>query len=123
LEEDLKNTKRIVVGTLSGVLMGVICTLAARYGLRDEMDAVTIAYIILNRAVIGFAIGISAIRIHWTLHGTLMGFVFSLPFAAGCLLEPDNVGTAIAAVLLGVVYGILIELITSVLLGARQAQA
>jgi hypothetical protein len=99
--------------------MGVICYLGGRFGLKDEISAPMLAYIVVNRTLIGFVIGISTLDMHWALHGITMGVVVGLPFAVGCLLEPDNVETAIAALVLGAVYGFTIELLTSVLFGAR----
>ena len=116
------NTKRLVIATASGVLMGVICYLGGRFGLKDQITTPMLAYILVNRTLIGFVIGVSGLRMRWTLHGAVMGVLVGLPFAAGCLLEPENVATAIAALILGAVYGFLIELLTSVVFGARQSR-
>lgn len=101
--------------------MGLICFLGGKYGLKDDITTTEFLYIMVNRTLIGFVIGISALRLPWAWHGIVMGLIVGLPFAAGCLLEPDNVETAIAALILGAVYGFLIELFTSVVLGARGA--
>ena len=42
-----------------------------------------------------------------------------LHFGAGCLLEERHLETVIAALLLGAVYGLMIEFFTSVVFGAR----
>ena len=116
------NTKRLAVATASGVLMGVICYLGGRFGLKDQITTPMLAYILVNRTLIGFVIGLSSLRMRWALHGAMMGVLVGLPFAVGCLLEPENVATAIAALILGAVYGFLIELLTSVVFGARQGR-
>jgi hypothetical protein len=116
------NAKRVAVATGSGALMGVICYLGGRFGLKDEINAPMLAYIMVNRTLIGFVIGLSTVPLHWALHGAMMGVVVGLPFAVGCLLEPDNLETALAALVLGAVYGLLIELLTSVMFGARQVR-
>ena len=81
--------------------------------------------IIASRTLIGFAIGISTLSLgHWTLHGTVMGALFSQPLAFSGLLAPQSpdyskAGMFIGTIILGMVYGLLIELITSRLFKAE----
>jgi len=54
-----------------------------------------------------------------------MGFIFSLPAAFGAMLAPENPEFShtmmfISTIVMGVIYGFLIELITTVLFKARQ---
>ena len=82
--------------------------------------------IITSRTLIGFAIGISVLSVgHWAIHGLLMGLIFSLPLAFSGLMAPDNPEYSKAVmwvwtVVLGMIYGLLIEVITSALFKARQ---
>jgi hypothetical protein len=102
-----------VVATASGFVTGVICYVGGRFGLKDEISTIMLLYILVNRTLIGFVIGVSSLRLRWAVHGTLIGMIVGLPFTAGCILEKDNVETAIAAFVLSGVYGFLVELITS----------
>jgi membrane protein DedA with SNARE-associated domain len=85
-----------------------------------------IVQIITSRTLIGFAIGISSLAMgHWAIHGLAMGLLFSLPLAFSGLMAPDNpqfskTSMWVWTVVLGMVYGLLIEVITSVLFKARQ---
>lgn len=115
------NVKRLVVATAFGLVAGVICYLGGRYGLKDEISTPMLFYILVNRTLIGFVIGISLLRMHWAWHGLLIGLLAGVPFAAGCLLEENNVETAIAALILGCLYGLMIEFFTSVAFGARRS--
>ena len=108
------NRKRILVGTVFGFVTGIICYLGGRFGLKDEISTAMLLYILANRTLIGFVIGISPLRMHWALHGIVMGAIVGAPFAAGCLLEQNNLETALAAFILGAVYGFVVELFTSV---------
>jgi hypothetical protein len=119
LEGLLMRGRRLAVSTIFGFIAGIICYLGGRYGLKDDISTLMFLYILVNRALIGFVIGVSSSRMHWALHGPLMGAVVGAPFAAGCLLEESNLETAIAALILGVVYGLMIEFFTSVVFGAR----
>lgn len=117
--------KRVIVATLSGLLFGFVC-----FGLASS-SAGTLAWplvfqIIASRTLIGFAIGISSLALrHWAVHGLLMGAIFSLPLAFSGLMAPESAEFSKAAmwvwtVVLGMIYGLLIEVITSVLFRARQ---
>ena len=96
--------------------------MGGRYGLKDDISTMMFLYILVNRTLIGLVIGISLLRIHWARHGLLIGLLVGIPFAAGCLLEENNIETALAALILGSLYGLMIEFFTSVVFGARQVR-
>lgn len=111
------NPKRLMVATLSGLLFGFVC-----YGLASSGGGLPmpVAYqIIAERTLIGFAIGISVLKLgHWTLHGLVMGFLVSIPLAFSGLMAPENpeftkLTMFVMTILLGMIYGVLIELITT----------
>jgi len=118
-------TKRLIISTILGVVFGFVC-----YGLASSGGgALSLALalnIILGRTMIGIAIGISRFPIkHWSLHGIVMGLVFSIPMGFGAMLGPDNPEFThtmmfVSTIVMGMIYGFLIELITSVLFKARQ---
>jgi hypothetical protein len=120
----MPKTKRIVIATLSGIVFGFVCLALASSG--TEKLALPVALqIISSRTLIGFAIGISCISLkHWSIHGLVMGLIFSLPLAFSGLMAPESpdfskAGMLISTIALGMVYGFLIELITSVLFKAK----
>jgi hypothetical protein len=53
--------KRIVIATLFGLVAGVLCASGAFYGHMLRFSVVTLLFILLNRAVMGFAIGVSGL--------------------------------------------------------------
>ncbi len=83
------NAKRLIVATLSGLLFGFVCFGLASSGGGLPMP---IAYqIIAERTLLGFAIGISVLKLgHWTLHGLVMGSLVSIPLAFSGLMAPEN---------------------------------
>ena len=100
--------RRLVSTMLLGVLAGVLCWLGgANAGI--VYSPALIAATILNRAFIGFVIGISALRWHYLAHGVLIGMLGSLPMA---VFSPDLRG-AVMLLLFGALWGLLIELITT----------
>ena len=119
----MSKTKRITVATLSGVLFGFVC-----YGLASrgpgELPWPVSVQIVVSRTLIGFAIGISCLRmLHWSLHGLLMGTIFSLPLAFSGLMAPESpefskTAMFVSTVVFGMIYGLLIEVITSLVFKA-----
>jgi hypothetical protein len=120
----MKRAKRVVVATLSGVLFGFVCYGLASMG-PEKLAWPVAVQIITSRTLIGFAIGISCLSIvHWSLHGLLMGLVFSIPLAFSGLMAPESpeystTGMFIWTIILGMVYGLLIEVITSAIFKAK----
>jgi hypothetical protein len=118
------NTKRLLVATLAGIACGFIC-----FGLASsspgELPWPVAVQIIISRTLIGFGIGISSLSMrHWSINGLVMGALFSLPLAFSGLMGPDNPEfnkTVMfeMTVILGMIYGLLIEFVTTVLFKAR----
>ena len=120
----MQKTKRIIIATLLGVVFGFVCFGLASSG-PGELSWPIALQIITSRTLIGFAIGISCISLrHWSIHGLVMGLIFSLPLAFSGLLAPESpdfskTGMFIWTIVLGMVYGLLIEVITSLLFKAK----
>jgi len=120
----MQKARRIIVATLSGVLFGLVC-----FGLASSSPGPlawpVAVQVIISRALMGFAIGISCISLrHWAIHGVVMGLVFSLPLAFSGLMAPESpefskAGMFLWTVILGMIYGLLIEVITSVAFKAK----
>lgn len=123
----MNQAKRFFVATLSGVLFGFVCFGLASSG-PEPLPWPVALQIILSRTLIGVAIGLSRFTFgHWTIHGLVLGLLFSLPLAFGGYMAPDNPQISkdvmfIWTVALGMIYGLLIELITSVLFKAKLAK-
>ena len=112
------NTKRLFIATLLGVISGFICWGLASSG--GPMPWYGIVSTILSRSLIGFAIGISAWKIGWALHGIILGAVFSLPMAFYGFYVPDKeLFIFLGSIVMGIIYGICIELITTVIFKAK----
>ncbi|VBB48273.1 conserved membrane hypothetical protein [uncultured Paludibacter sp.] len=118
-------TKRLIIATILGVVFGFVCYGFASSG-GNVISPALAANIILGRTLIGFGIGISRFSFkHWALHGLIMGFIFSIPAAFGAILGPEKPEFShsmmfISTIVMGMIYGFLIELITSVLFKAKQ---
>ena len=118
-------SKRLIISTLLGVVFGFVCYGFASSG-QNEIATLLALNIILGRTLIGVAIGISRFTLkHWSLHRIIMGLVFSIPAGFGAMLGPENpefphIMLMTSTIVMGMIYGFLIELITSVVFKARQ---
>jgi hypothetical protein len=114
-------SKRIIIATIFGLLCGLFCNwLASRNG---QMPWAIALSIITGRMIIGVAIGVSALKIKWWLHGPIMGLVFSIPMGFSSMLGASGQFTPttlfIMTVVMGVIYGFIIELFTTVVFKAK----
>lgn len=110
--------KRLLIATLFGLIFGFVC-----WGLAASKSPIPWSLalsIIISRTLIGFVIGISVLKWNWWLHGLVLGALFSLPGGFGALLSPHG-GWSIfwGTIMMGVIYGFLIELFTTVVFKAK----
>ena len=110
-------TKRVIIATVSGLVFGFVCLFMASSGPEPLPDIVKWS-IVVGRTLLGFTIGISAIRVNWWLHGIILGIIVSIPMAIPVL---DRINIAIATIVMGIIYGFLTELITTVLFKEKAA--
>lgn len=121
--EIMNHALRLLTATLLGLVFGFVCFGFASMS-PDPLPMAVVLQIIFSRVLIGFAIGISKLRSAWWLHGLLLGLLFSLPLAFSGLMAPDSEEFTkemmfFSTLLMGGVYGFLIELVTSVILKLR----
>jgi len=112
--------KRVVIATICGFVFGIVCMLLASSN-PDSTAPITTTLkwaIIISRTMLGFTIGISALRLSWWLHGIVLGIITSIPMTIPLF---DRIGIALGTVVMGIIYGVLTELITTVLFKAKSA--
>jgi hypothetical protein len=110
--------KRVLIATLCGLLFGFVCMGFASSN-PESSETLTLMVklnIVLSRTLMGFMIGISALKLNWWLHGIVLGFISSIPMAVAVWGRFDIM---IGTVVMGMIYGLLTELITSVLFKAK----
>ena len=116
-------TKRVLIATACGFVFGLVCMFLASSNpdATAPLSAAVKWNIVLSRTLMGFMIGISALKLNWWLHGIILGFISSIPMAIAVM---DRIDIVIGTLVMGMIYGFLTELITSVLLKAKSvAQA
>ena len=117
--------KRIIIATTLGLLFGFVCNAMASSSSAEITLTISLS-IILSRTLIGFVIGISNLNVkHWSIHGLLMGLLVGIPAALGAISGPENPEFPYAimftsTIVMGMIYGFLIEFITTVVFKAKQ---
>jgi hypothetical protein len=104
--------KRFWIAIILGVICGLLCGVGG-ITFVEGFSSAEMWSAIFNRAFIGLAIGISAWRLGWFLHGILIGFLGSLAIS----IFTDFRGF-VTVCLLGILWGFLIELFTTVVFKA-----
>ena len=112
--------KRVVIATLCGSLFGVICTSLASTNPESEVSWQIQMTILFSRTLMGFTIGISAFKMRWWLHGIVIGFVTSIPMTITVM---DRTDIFIGTFVMGMIFGLLTELITTKLFKEKAALA
>jgi hypothetical protein len=104
--------KRVIACTLFGIIAGILCWLAGQYLFKLGITFTTgiILGIILNRAFIGFTLGISGWRTNWAFHGVVIGLLGTLPLSIYAIDNPNGLSGFLMLELAGGVWGFLIEL-------------
>ncbi|HME58234.1 MAG TPA: hypothetical protein VKF63_07845 [Terracidiphilus sp.] len=106
--------KRITIAILFGLVAGAICATGLFYGGILKFSVVTLVWVLLNRAVMGFAIGASGLKLHWAWNGIVMGIVVGSIFSYSLFM---NVGMGLMPpinFLVNGLFGLMIEFFTTV---------
>ena len=111
--------KRVVIATLCGLVCGFFCLFLATSNPNPAAPPMLLAtkwLIVLSRTMLGFTIAISSLRLSWWLHGLVLGFICSIPMAIPVLADSK---IALGTMVMGLIYGVLIEWVTSKLFKAK----
>jgi len=114
--------KRIFVATLCGFMAGIICYLLGVILIPIEHDLLIFIWIVVNRTLLGFVIGISVLRVHWIVNGLIVGMTIGLVLPINAIMLGKELPLIISVYVMSIVYGILIELFTSVIFKQRVFQ-
>ncbi len=75
-------SSRVITTTILGLVFGVICMLLSRYVSGVAFWPLGVSFL-LHHTVLGFAIGVSALKMNWAAHGALWGALFGVFLAIG----------------------------------------
>lgn len=106
--------KRLAVATLFGLVAGAICATIIFTGGILKFTPVTLGWILLNRAVMGFVIGASALKLRWAWNGIVMGVVVGLIFSWFLYMTLGPVAMPFLSPIGNAAFGLMIEFFTTV---------
>ena len=109
--------KRIIVAVVFGLIAGGLCAAGAFSTGLLKFTTVNLVWILLNRAVMGYAIGASGLRLHLT--GIVVGSIFS--YFLFMSIGPGVLPFINAAV--NGIFGLIIEFFTTVVFKQRAVLA
>ncbi len=110
------SVKRVVVSTLFGLVAGAVCATGGLSIGIVKLTPVDLMWVFLNRGVVmGFAIGISALRVHWAWNEVIMGLVVGSIFSYSLfMMHPASGILPIGNALANGASGLIIEFFTTV---------
>ena len=108
--------KRITIATLFGVVAGALCAAISFSAGILSFSAVNLLWILLNRTVMGFTIGISGLRLHWAWNGVVMGLAVGSIFSF--FLYMHGMKMAPYTMIGNAIFGLMIEFFTTVVFKA-----
>jgi len=114
----MQNTRRVLITSVLGLIGGGISLALRSFVMGQPAPLSDNLHVVLTLGILGFVIGISSLRWHWALHGLVWGGIFGVNNAldalgSGQMFIPPLVTT--------LVWGFLIELITTVVFKAGAA--
>ena len=102
------NLKRFIICIIGGIMAALICIGGMKSSGNVEVTTPILLSSIGNRILIGFVIGNSSWRIHYLIHGALIGLIVTL--SSSIAIIPQNINGFLMYTIAGLIYGLLIEL-------------
>jgi hypothetical protein len=105
--------KRILTASFFGLVMGVVCATAAFNAGFLKYTTINVVWVLLNRSVMGFAIGISGLKLKWAWNGIVVGLVTGSIFSFSLFMSMGAVMVPMGNALMNGVFGLIIEYFTT----------
>jgi len=105
--------KRILIATILGLIAGLICITGGKLMFGMAFTPLALLFVMTSRLMIGFVIGISALRLPWLQHGAVLGLIIGFPFPVYDLITGQGLLISFAAFVMSIVFGISIEFVTT----------
>lgn len=105
--------KRISIAIFFGLVAGVICASGAFSAHMLNYSRITLLFILLNRAVMGFAIAISSLRVHWAWNGMVVGIAVGSIFSYFLFMNMGPSPMPLVNLFVNGLFGLMIEFFTT----------
>ena len=105
--------RRITIAVAFGLVAGCIC---AGGGLAADIfkpSVVNVLWVLLNRGVMGFAIGISNLKVPWAWNGVVMGLIVGSIFSYSLFMDVGPKLLPLMNFFVNGLFGLMIEFFTT----------
>lgn len=108
-----ESMKRIVVAIFFGLVAGAMCASGAFMAGILTFSVVNLLWVLLNRAVMGFAIGISGLKVHWAWNGIVAGMAAGSIFSYFLFMTKGPSALPVINFFVNGLFGLMIEFFTT----------
>jgi len=105
--------KRIAIAILFGLVAGVLCATGGFNSGIMKFSVITLVWVLLNRAVMGFAIGASGLKLHWAWNGIVMGLTVGSIFSYSLFMNGGLGIIPLVNFFVNGLFGLMIEFFTT----------
>ena len=105
--------KRILIAILFGLVAGLICASGGFAAGIFKFSAIELIWVLLNRMVMGFAIGISSLKVHWAWNGALVGLAVGSIFSYSLFMTVGPHLLPLVNFFVNALFGLMIEFFTT----------
>jgi len=106
--------KLIAIAVMFGLIAGGICASLLFSSGMMRFSTIALVFVLLNRAVMGFAIGISGLRLPWAWNGIVMGIAVGSIFSYFLFMTLGTGMMPLVNFFVNGLFGLMIEFFTTV---------
>ena len=105
--------RRVTIAVLFGLVAGCICAGGGLAAGIFKLSVVNVAWVLLNRGVMGFAVGVSNLKVHWAWNGVLMGLIVGSIFSYSLFMDVGPKLLPLMNFFVNGLFGLMIEIFTT----------
>lgn len=105
--------KRVAIAVLFGLVAGCICAGGGFAAGIFKFSMVNLAWVLLNRGVMGFVIGIADLKLHWAWNGAILGMVVGSIFSYSLFMTSGPALLPLINFFVNGLFGLMIEFFTT----------
>lgn len=105
--------RRIWIAIVFGLVAGCICAGGGLAAGIFKLSVINVMWVLLNRGVMGFAIGVSDLKVHWAWNGVLMGLIVGSIFSYSLFMDVGPKLLPLMNFFVNGLFGLMIEFFTT----------
>lgn len=105
--------RRVAIAVLFGLVAGCICAGGGLAAGIFKLSVVNVVWVLLNRGVMGLAIGVSNLKVHWAWNGVVMGLIVGSIFSYSLFMDVGPKLLPLMNFFVNGLFGLMIEFFTT----------